>query len=226
MQLPEFKNKQLLEEVFTHRSYLNEVKDRKIRSNERLEFLGDSILSFIVSSYIFNEYPDRNEGELTNLRSVLTNTQTFYLVSKALSLGKYLKMSKGEEESGGRENKTILANTFEALVGGIFLDQGIETVKSFTKEALLNNIDEIISKEGLKDPKSTLQEIIQEEHKTSPIYKIIKEEGPDHLKVYTSGVYFKDTLLASGVGYSKQEAEKSAAKNALEKLPSKQLTTR
>ncbi|MCL5090454.1 MAG: ribonuclease III [Patescibacteria group bacterium] len=204
-----------MDEVFTHRSYLNEA-GKGTQSNERLEFLGDSILSFIVSSYIFRNYPNLKEGELTNLRSVLTNTQTLYRISKDLGIGKYLKLSKGEEESGGRESVTILADTLEALIGGLYMDQGIDKAYDFVEEILLKNIDNIMKIEELKDPKSRLQEIIQEKHKISPTYKILKEEGPDHLKLYTVGVYLSDKLLATGTGRSKQEAEKGAAKIALE----------
>ena len=217
MKIPEFKNKKLLEQVFTHRSYLNE-QATVLESNERLEFLGDSILSFVVSSYIFNKHKDLQEGQLTSIRSVLTNTETLYELGKKLGLGEYLKLSRGEEQSGGRENKTLLANTFEAVLGGIFLDQGLEAVSRFIEETLLSDAEKIIDAQGLKDPKSGLQEQIQEKHKQSPIYKIIKEEGPDHSKSYTVGVYIEDRLLAEGVGSSKQEAEKAAARAALEKI--------
>lgn len=217
MDIPKFLNKKLAEQVFIHRSYLNETSE-KLESNERIEFLGDSILSFVVSSYIFERYPNLAEGELTNLRSVLTNTETLAIVSKKLGLGEYLKLSKGEEIGGGRENKTILANTLESLIGGIFLDQGIEKVKEFIQGTILREMEEIINTQGLKDPKSKLQEKTQEEHKTSPIYKIIKEEGPDHSKIYTIGVFLNTKLLAEGVGRSKQDAEKAAARAALENL--------
>ncbi|OIP57341.1 MAG: ribonuclease III [Candidatus Levybacteria bacterium CG_4_10_14_0_2_um_filter_36_16] len=214
MKIPNFNDKNLLEQVFMHRSYLNESAV-KVESNERLEFLGDSILSFVVSSYIFNHNKSFHEGELTNLRSVLTNTQTLYVVSKELGLGQYLKLSKGEETGKGRENKTILANTLEALIGGIYIDQGIEAARQFIEESIIARSEEIITSQGLKDAKSSLQEILQEKHKQSPLYKILSEAGPDHDKKYTIGVFLKDKLLAKGVGHSKQEAEKDAAANAL-----------
>jgi len=217
MNIPEFKDKKLLSKVFTHRSFLNESTDES-ESNERLEFLGDSILSFIVSSYIFEKYPDLKEGELTSLRSVLTNTQTLYMFAKDLDLGTHLKLSRGEEGTGGRSNKTILANTFEALLGGIFLDQGLEAATKFVHDAIIAHIDEVVTSQGLKDPKSMLQEKTQEVHKLSPIYKIVKEEGPDHSKIYTAGVFLNEKLLAEGIGKSKQEAEKSAASNALKSI--------
>lgn len=214
MQIPRFKNQTLFQQAFTHRSYLNEA-DAPIESNERLEFLGDSILSFVVSSFIYEKYKNFNEGELTNLRSALTNTETLFKIAKALGLGMHLRLSKGEKEGGGRENKTILANTYEAFIGGLFLDQGIEKVREFIYQTLLLHTDQIVLTSGLKDPKSKLQEIIQARHKISPLYKILKEEGPDHSKMYTIGVYLKDKLLATGEGGSKQEAEKIAAANAL-----------
>lgn len=218
MNLPKFRDKKIFELVFVHRSYLNEVQD-EIESNERLEFLGDSILSFIVSSYIFEKYRNLEEGQLTNIRSVLTNTETLYEISKSLDLGTHLKLSRGEERSGGRKNKTILANTLEALIGGLYIDQGLEGASKFVKQTILSKGDRIIESQGLKDPKSRLQEKLQEDQKTSPVYKIVKEEGPDHNKFYTVGVYVGEKLLAEGTGKSKQEAEKAAARLALKSTP-------
>lgn len=212
--IPEFKNKKIYDLVFTHRSYLNESKN-DIESNERLEFLGDSILSFIVSTFIYENYKEKDEGALTSLRSVLTNTKTLYKVASDLGLGKYLKLSKGEEETHGRESKTILANTYEAVVGGIYLDQGIEATREFINNTIIQKIDEIVESQGLKDPKSALQEFLQENHKTSPRYEVLKADGPDHDKTYTVGVYLGKKILSEGQGKSKQEAEKIAAQNAL-----------
>lgn len=215
--IPPFNDKNLYDLAFTHRSYLNE-SNGAIESNERLEFLGDSILSFIVSTYIYDKFKEKKEGDLTSLRSVLTNTETLYEVSKKLNLGENLKLSKGEEETGGRESKTILANTYEAVVGAIYLDQGIEPAKKFIHDTIILEIDSIIKSQGLKDSKSALQEYMQEVHKSSPRYEVMEEVGPDHDKIYTVGVYFNDKLLAKGEGKSKQEAEKKAAQNAMLKL--------
>ena len=217
MNLPIFKNQQLLDQVFTHRSYLNEAPE-KIESNERLEFLGDSILSFIVSSYIFEHFPHFKEGELTNLRSILTNTETLAVISGELDLGSHLKLSRGEEAGGGRNNKTLLANTFEALLGGLFVDQGLPAAQKFIMDTILSRTQDLLEEYGLKDPKSQLQETIQELYKLSPQYKTIAEVGPDHAKQYTIGVYLEDKLLAEGLGKSKQEAEKAAASIALKNL--------
>lgn len=217
MTIPQFNDKSIEHLVFTHRSFLNESK-QTVESNERLEFLGDSILSYLVSSHIYKTRTDLKEGELTNLRSILTNTETLSKIGNELKLGERLMLSRGEEAGGGRNNKTILANTFEALLGGIYLDAGIEKAREFVTQAILSRAEEIVGEHGLKDPKSTLQEILQEKHKTSPHYEIAKEEGPDHARVYMVNVYQDTKLLGSGQGRSKQEAEKNAAKDALLKL--------
>lgn len=216
MRIPKFNNLALFEQVFIHRSYLNESRETT-DSNERLEFLGDSILSFIISTHIYNQFPDIDEGELTSMRSVLTNTETLFQISSELGLGENLKMSKGELASGGKENKTILANTFEALLGGIFLDQGIDAARKFIQETILPQAEKLITQQGMKDSKSKLQEITQEKNKVSPIYRILQEEGPDHAKIYTVGVFLGETLMAEGKGKSKQDAEKNAAQTALSK---------
>lgn len=212
-----FNNKDLEFQVFTHRSYLNESHEAR-ESNERMEFLGDSILSFVVSSYIYEKYPDLKEGELTNLRSILTNTETLYHVATELELGHYLKLSKGEEASGGRTNKSLLANTYEAVVGGLYLDQGIDASRKFIHDTIISKIDAIIQDQGLKDPKSNLQEILQEKYKESPIYEIVEENGPDHARTYTVQVRIGDKVLGKGTGKSKQDAEKQSAREALKTL--------
>lgn len=216
MKIPIFKDNDLYTTVFTHRSYLNEASRGTI-SNERLEFLGDSILSYVVSSYIFKKYPELAEGELTNLRAALTNTTALYHGAEVLKLGELLRLSRGEEASGGRHNKTILADTLEALIGGLYLDQGIGEVEKLIEDLILKDLAKIIT-QGLKDPKNLLQEITQKTHKLSPSYKVLHEEGPDHAKSYLIGVYLEDNLLAEGSGRSKQEAEKIAASNALENI--------
>lgn len=215
--IPSFKNQKLFEHAFIHRSYLNETKEQ-LESNERLEFLGDSILSFIMSDYLYTTYPDFKEGVLTNLRSLLVNTKTLGTAAKNLDLGAHLKLSRGEEESKGRENETLLANSFEALIGALFLDQGIEVVREFLKATLFPLAEEYVQKRQFKDPKSILQEYVQSKKQHSPIYKVINEEGPPHAKVFTMGVFVEDTALGEGIGKSKQEAEEAAAKAALEKI--------
>lgn len=217
--LPTFKDKKLLEQAFIHRSYLNETKE-DLSSNERLEFLGDSVLSFVVSKYLYAGYPNFNEGILTNLRAMLVNTRTLAEVAKELDFGNLLKVSKGEEESKGRENISLLADCFEAFVGALFLDQGTDVVSDFIKLVLLPKTEVFLSRKALKDSKSLLQESIQAKKQTSPVYKVIKEEGPPHKRIFTVGAYLNEKVLGQGTGRSKQEAEKNAAREALSSFTS------
>jgi ribonuclease-3 len=146
----------------------------------------------------------------------LTNTQTLYELAEELEIGQYIKLSRGEEDSGGRHNKSILADTFEAIIGGLYVDQGVEASRAFIHNTILAHLDDIIKNQGLKDSKSNLQEVLQEKYKVSPTYKIVKEEGPDHARIFTIQVLMNETVLGEGVGHSKQEAEKNAAKDALQ----------
>lgn len=215
--LPKFKNSLLHKHAFVHRSYLNETKE-KLESNERLEFLGDSILSFIISDHLYNTYPDFDEGILTNLRSLVVNTKSLAKTAKALNFGENLLLSKGEEESRGRENESILANTFEAYIGALFMDQGIDAVSDFLYQSLVPQIEEYVQKKVFKDPKSLLQEYVQSKKQNSPVYKVLFEEGPAHAKQFTIGVFVENEKFGEGVGKSKQEAEEHAAQVALEKI--------
>lgn len=215
MTLPKLKNSKLFEEAFTHRSYLNEAKQR-ISSNERLEFLGDSILSFAVSNYLYVKYPEFDEGTLTNLRSMMVNTKSLSETAKDLSMGQFLKLSKGEEESKGRENATLLENSFEAYIGALFLDQGLPSVVKFLDKILFSKIQSLVDKKAFKDPKSLLQEKIQAGRQNSPVYRVLEETGPAHAKIFKVGVYVDGKKLGEGIGKSKQIAEESAAKVALE----------
>lgn len=215
--LPTFKNKDLLKQAFIHRSYLNETKE-KLSSNERLEFLGDSILSFVVSEFLYNTYPQFNEGLLTNIRSLVVNTKSLANVARDFKFGENLMLSKGEEESRGRENESLLANSVESFIGALYLDQGIESVRSFILGIFQPQIDTIVQQKAFKDPKSLLQELVQSQKQNSPLYKVIHEEGPPHAKVFTIGVFIQDNQLGEGTGKSKQEAEENAAKIALEKM--------
>ena len=212
-----FNNQNLLKTAFTHRSYLNEVKD-VVESNERLEFLGDSVLSFIISSYLYNLRPQDEEGELTNLRSYIVKTKSLAEAAESLNLGSYLLMSKGEELSGGRQNTQLLANTFESLLGAIYLDQGITVATKLVHQVLLPIFKSELRVGPPKDAKSRLQEIIQEQDKQSPHYRILKTSGPDHAKKFRVGVFIRGKLVGEGQGYSKQMAEEEAAQKALEKL--------
>ncbi len=209
-----FKNSQLLQQAFTHRSYLNENKD-VLKSNETLEFLGDSVLSFIISSYLFLARPDDEEGDLTNLRAYIVKTKSLAEASQRLDLGKYLYMSKGEEASGGRTNTQLMANTYEALVGALFLDQGLDATKEFISKTLLPYFEKEIASGPPKDAKSRLQELVQERTKESPHYRILNTVGPDHAKEFTVGVFIKGKEYGKGRGLSKQTAEEQAAAEAL-----------
>jgi len=209
-----FKDRGLLKNAFIHRSYLNEHKNFKGDSNERMEFLGDSVLSIVVSLYLFKDLKKSPEGELTQLRAALVRTETLAKLGRILSLGDYLFLSKGEEDSGGRSNNSTLANTYEALIGAIFLDQGLTACTDFIKLTLLKKW-KILAKTAVSDNKSKLQEIMQRKNKVSPTYKLLSSWGPDHSKQFEIGVYMKDNLLAKGLGKNKQSAAQNAAKEAL-----------
>ncbi len=215
--LPKFKNQNLFRQAFIHRSYLNESKEL-VESNERLEFLGDSILSFVVSEHVYKTYPDFDEGILTNLRSLVVNTKSLAKTAKKLNFGEHLLLSKGEEDSKGRENESILANTFEAVLGALYHDQGIDAVREFLYAVLIPSIEEYVKKKVFKDPKSLLQEYEQARKQSSPVYKVTNEEGPAHAKKFTIGVFVEGKLVGEGVGRSKQEAEEKAAEQALSLL--------
>ncbi|MEK7617278.1 MAG: ribonuclease III [Patescibacteria group bacterium] len=212
-----FKNPKILEQTFIHRSYLNEVR-LDIPSNERLEFLGDSVLSLIVSFELFLRRVNDAEGNLTNLRAYIVKTKSLAQAAKKLELGKYLLLSKGEELSGGRKNQQILANTYEALIGAIFLDQGIESVKQFIDTTLLALFEKELKIGPPKDSKSFLQEIVQEKFHESPRYETLETIGPDHAKQFFVAVRFGGKEFGKGKGSSKQEAEEEAAKKALDLL--------
>lgn len=213
-----FNNKSLLHTALTHRSYLNEHPEYEGESNERLEFLGDAILEFTTSYHLYFSFPKFPEGQLTIFRSAVVSTKTLSKIAKSLNLGQFLFMAKGEEKGGGRENPTLLANTVEAIIGAIFLDQGLKPTQNFIKKQILALLPKIIKSGAYKDNKSLLQELVQEKYKTPPIYRITKEEGPDHAKIFTVAVFVNSQKLAQGKGSSKQEAEEEAAKKALEKI--------
>lgn len=203
--------------AFTHRSCLNESKDIS-QSNERLEFLGDSVLSFIISSFLFQKRPKDTEGDLTNLRAYVVKTDSLARASENLGLGELLKLSKGEELSGGRKNPQLLANTFESLLGAIYLDVGIEKATEFVKESLVPIFMEEVEKGAPKDSKSLLQEMVQSSKQVSPKYKILGTMGPDHAKQFRVGVFITGNIIGEGTGPNKQQAEEVAAKEALKKL--------
>lgn len=216
-----FNNKSLLEKALAHRSFLNENATFKLGSNERLEFLGDAVLELIASSYLYDKLPKTPEGDLTDIRSCLVRTTTLADMAKELNLGDYLLLSRGEEELGGRTNQTLLANAFEAIIGAVYLDQGIASAREFLLRLIKPKLDQIIANQQFKDAKSRFQEIIQAQEKATPEYQVIKEAGPDHDKIFTVALMVNNKKWAQGYGKSKQEAEEKAAKTALDKIGKK-----
>lgn len=213
-----FKDVTLLEKAFTHRSYLNEHRGDGLENNERLEFLGDAVLELIISTYLFNNYPEKPEGELTNIRAAVVRTESLAEESRVLGFGQYLKMSKGEEDSGGKDKDYLLANTFEAVLGAIYLDQGFEVCADYLSRTILHKVSIIVEKNLFIDPKTQAQEIIQAQFKVTPLYEVIKEEGPDHDKTFTVALIVNQKELGRGLGSSKQKAEEEAARMAVENI--------
>jgi ribonuclease-3 len=210
-----FKDKSLLKQAFIHRSYINENPKTDMTHNERLEFLGDAVLELVVTDFLYKKYPTHTEGELTALRSALVNAVIISQIASKIGMNDYLLLSKGENKDNGKARQYILANTYEAYVGALYLDQGIKVVEKFIKENLLVKIDEIVKKKLWRDAKSLVQEKAQEFVNFTPAYKVLQESGPDHDKHFTVGIYFGRDLIAEGKGKSKQEAEQKAAENAL-----------
>jgi len=212
-----FKNKNLLKEALIHRSYLNEHPEAKLPHNERLEFLGDAVLELIVTEYLYRNY-NHPEGELTSWRASLVNTESLSEIAKKLNLYEFLYLSRGERlTSTQKAKKVILADALEAIIGAIYLDQGMTIVKNFIKKFILIKLKKIIKYKKYKDPKSTFQELSQAKFKITPSYKILKETGPAHNKTFLVGLFLNENLISQGRGKSKQEAEIRAAKNALKK---------
>ncbi len=211
-----FSDQELLKQAFTHRSYLNENRHIRLSHNERLEFLGDAVLELVVTDYLFNKYTDKAEGELTAFRSALVNTQTLAGVATRLGLNNYLLLSHGEAKDTGRARSYIMANTMEALIGALYVDQGYTRAQAFVLEHVVHLIDDIIASKKFVDAKSYFQERAQDEIGITPAYKLVKEIGPDHDKKFTIGVFLVHELIATGEGKSKQEAEQEAATKALE----------
>ncbi|OGK20030.1 ribonuclease III [Candidatus Roizmanbacteria bacterium RIFCSPHIGHO2_02_FULL_37_13b] len=213
------KNKSLLQTAFVHRSYLNENKSFKLPSNEKLEFLGDSVLSLITSIYLYTKYPELSEGHYTDIKASIVKTESLYEAALKLNLGKYLYLSKGEQDNNGASNTSILADTFEAVVAVIFLDQDFTSAYSFVSEHLFaNKLDAIIKNNLYLSAKNKLQEYLQDKFKKLPTYKVIEQKGPEHNKIYNVGVFFENKLIAKGTGHSKKHAQDDAASQALQTL--------
>ncbi len=211
-----FKEKKLLEQAFIHRSYINENSGGRLSHNERLEFLGDAVLELVVTDYLYNKYKDCDEGELTAYRSALVNAVIIGEVALSLGMNDYLLLSKGEAKDIGKARSYILANTYEAYVGAVYLDQGYDVVRDFISSTLFGKIDDIVAQKLWRDSKSLVQEKSQEYLNVTPCYKVVSEVGPDHDKHFTVAIFFGNEHIAEGKGHSKQEAEQSAARKALE----------
>ena len=210
-----FKDKKLLQQAFIHRSYINENPSTNFSHNERLEFLGDAVLELIVRDFLYKKYPNYTEGELTALRSALVNAVIISEVALKIGMNDYLLLSKGEAKDNGKARQYILANTYEAYIGAMYLDQGIKAVDKFVHQSLLPQTEEIVSKKLWRDAKSLVQEKAQEFVNFTPAYKVLSESGPDHDKHFMVGIFFGPNLIAEGKGKSKQEAEQKAAEAAL-----------
>ncbi len=211
-----FKNKNLLTQAFCHRSYLNENPKFCFEHNERLEFLGDAVLELVITDYIYQKYPKKSEGDLTNWRAALVNSKMLAKIAQNLDLNGFLLLSRGETKETGKARQYILANTMEALIGALYLDQGYEACQKFIQKYLTKELPHIIEAGLYKDAKSLFQEQSQERVGITPTYQVLKEWGPDHARHFVIGVFLNKELVAEGEGSSKQEAEEAAAKKGLE----------
>lgn len=214
----DFQNERLLMQALVHRSYLNEHNDFPVGHNERLEFLGDAVLELIVTEYLFLNYPEKTEGELTDWRASLVNAKTLSQIAKEIELDKYLFLSKGEsKETTSKGRQYILADAMEALIGAIYLDQGSAVAQRVISELVLSKLDNIIANKLYLDPKSYFQEKAQEIYGFTPRYEVLSSSGPDHEKTFEVGLYLNDKIISTGRGMSKQEAQVDAAENGLKK---------
>lgn len=211
----EIRNADLFREAITHRSYLNEHRDHPSNHNERLEFLGDAVLELVVTEHLFHKF-DNPEGELTSWRAALVNGEMLARVAREIGLEPFLLMSKGEQKDTGRARQYLLANAMEAVIGALYLDQGYQASSDFIGRVVLSHLDEVLDQKLYADPKSRFQEEAQERLGVTPNYQVLREHGPDHDKQFVSGVFLDDELVAEGTGPSKQEAQRDAAKKALE----------
>ncbi len=212
-----FDDPSLLQTAYTHRSYINEHKRAKLEHNERMEFLGDAVLELVVTDYLYRNYPNP-EGDLTAWRSALVKTESLAELAEKLELGQFLLMSRGEAKTGGRSRQALLANLVEATIGAIYLEKGYDAAKEFIEINLVTNLEEIIKTGSYIDAKSHFQELAQESHGTTPSYKVISENGPDHDKTFLMAVYLGTKKYGEGEGSSKQSAQQAAALSGLEKL--------
>lgn len=218
IKIPDFANQNLLITALTHRSAINEHGSTSKESNERLEFLGDAVLELATTKFLFHQFPDVQEGLLTAYRSALVKTETLAKVARILGLGEKLYMSKGEEATGGRDNDSLLADSMEAVIGALYLDQGFAAAEKLLQEVLFIEFEQILQQKLYRDSKSHLQEMIQAKGYPTPSYEVVSEIGPDHDKTFTINVLVNNEVVATGTGSSKQRAQQAAAQAALDKL--------
>jgi ribonuclease III len=212
-----FKNKSLLQRAVTHRSYVNE-SGRNIKDNERLEYLGDSVLGLVVNEFLFRQFEDYREGKLAKIKSAVVSEATLAKIARNINLGEYILMGKGEDHSGGRERPSILANTLEAVIGAIYLDSGLKVSRKFVLFLIREEIDTVNNLTYLRDPKTALQEYVQKKYKERPVYQVIEERGPDHRKEFTVRLMVNGREIVTGEGPSKRKAEMNAARASLKKI--------
>lgn len=210
-------NEVIFTEAFTHRSAVNDKTKLSVH-NERLEFLGDAVLELVTTDYLYQKFMEKPEGELTNLRSALVKKEHLAMVARRLGIGDLLRMSKGEDRSGGRDKDYLLANTLEAFIGALYITTGMEESKPFIESFILADTDKILASEAHIDAKSKFQELTQGRYGITPQYKVLAESGKDHEKHFELGAYLDSTLVGVGTGGSKKEAQVDAAENALSKL--------
>ncbi|HOZ80945.1 MAG TPA: ribonuclease III [Candidatus Woesebacteria bacterium] len=211
-----FKNIDLLNQSLVHRSYLNENRNIYSHSNERLEFLGDAVLELWTTNYLYLNFPELEEGSLTNQRSLAVRTENLAEIAKQIDLGQFIFLSHGEEKHQGRDNISILADTFESILGAIYLDSGFNSIDQVLTKLLTPSLIKIANQKNIKDPKSYFQELAQKKTNITPHYQTISESGPDHQKVFTVGLYIGDQQISTGKGNSKQKAEESAALSGID----------
>ena len=213
-----FRDKSILENALTHSSYANENRERGLHDNERLEFLGDSILGFVVADYLYRSFPDKPEGELTRIRAALVCEDSLHEVAQRLHLGDFLMLGKGEESGGGRHRPSILADAVEAVLAAVYLDGGIDEARALVHRILLEKEPEQVVESRRRDCKTELQELVQRKPNQELRYELVSESGPDHAKVFTVAVMLNGQVVGLGSGHSKKEAEQSAARTALEQM--------
>ena len=213
-----FRDRTLLIRALTHRSYINENPDFVLEDNQRLEFLGDAVLDYVTAEYLYHHFPEMREGELTRLRAALVRTETLARLAQQIGLARFIRLGRGEEESGGRARPAVLCDCFEALIGALCLDQGLEATRDYLARLIAPALEQIINSEADKDAKSHLQELSQRHLQITPTYRTLAEEGPDHARAFTVAAVIGERTYGVGRGSSKQRAAQAAARAALERL--------